>query len=50
VQYDLIYVPQKVIKGQALAGFLAHHPIPDDWELNDDLSSEDVFVIDILLP
>jgi len=29
-QYDLVYVPQKAVKGQALADFLADHPIPDD--------------------
>jgi len=33
-----------------LADFLADHPIPDDWELNDDLQGEDVFYIDILPP
>jgi len=37
-QYDLIYVPQRVVKGQAMADYLAKHPIPDNWELNDDLS------------
>ena len=49
-QYDLVYVPQRATKGQALADFLADHPIPDDWELNDDLPGEDVFYIDILPP
>ena len=49
-QYDLVYVPQRAVKGQALADFLADHPIPDDWELNDDLPGEDVFFIDILPP
>ena len=39
-----------MIKGQALANFLADHPIPDDWELNDDLPGEEVFYIDILPP
>ena len=29
-QYDLAYVPQKAVKGQALADFLADHPIPSD--------------------
>jgi len=33
-----------------LADFLADHPILDDWELNDDLPGEDVFVINILPP
>jgi len=41
-------VPQKAVKGQALADFLADYPIPDKWELNDDLPVEEVFVIDIL--
>ena len=26
LQFDLIYVPQKTVKGQALANFLATHP------------------------
>ena len=47
-QYDLVYLPQKAVKGQVLADFLADHPIPDEWELNDDLPGEEVFVIDIL--
>ena len=34
-QYYLVYVTQKAVKGQALANFLADHPIPDEWELND---------------
>ncbi|KAM1404935.1 hypothetical protein ACFX2I_013374 [Malus domestica] len=27
-EFSLQYVPQKVVKGQALADFLAHHPSP----------------------
>jgi len=49
-QYDLIYVRQKAVKGQALANFLADYPIPDNWEINDDFPGEDVFFIDILPP
>jgi len=49
-QYDLVYVPQRAVEGQPLADFLADHPIPDDWELNDDLPGEGVFYIDILPP
>ncbi|KAA0058370.1 uncharacterized protein E5676_scaffold1359G00130 [Cucumis melo var. makuwa] len=30
-QYDIVYISQKAIKGQALADFLADHPIPSDW-------------------
>ena len=32
-QYDLVYIPQRAVKGQALADFLVDHPIIDDWEL-----------------
>ena len=49
-QYDLILVSQKAVKGQALADFLVDHPVPNNWELNDDLSGEEVFFIDVLTP
>ncbi|XP_075658812.1 uncharacterized protein LOC142628645 [Castanea sativa] len=29
-KYDLAYIPQKPIKGQVLADFLADHPVPSD--------------------
>ena len=47
-QYEIIYVSQKAVKGQALANFLANHPIPADWELSDDFPDEEVFFIEIL--
>jgi hypothetical protein len=28
-QFDIVFVPQKAIKGQGLANFLAAHPIPE---------------------
>ncbi|KAM2060462.1 hypothetical protein ACFX1T_045650 [Malus domestica] len=43
----IIYVPAKAVKGQALADFLADHPIPTDWKISDDLPDEEVFYIDI---
>ncbi|KAM1432434.1 hypothetical protein ACFXTO_014969 [Malus domestica] len=46
-QYEIIYVSAKAIKGQALADFLADHPIPADWKISDDLPDEEVFCIDI---
>ena len=49
-QYDLAYVPQKVVKGQALADFLANHPVPSDWEFSDDFPNEDVFYIEVMPP
>jgi hypothetical protein len=33
MEFDITYVPQKAVKGQALADFLAPHPMPDDLPL-----------------
>nr|XP_027090348.1 uncharacterized protein LOC113711380 [Coffea arabica] len=49
-QFEIIYVPQKAVKGQVLADFLADHPIPPEWELSDDLPDEDVLLIEIRPP
>ncbi|GFZ02402.1 hypothetical protein Acr_15g0010100 [Actinidia rufa] len=49
-EFEIIYVPQKAIKGQALADFLADHPIPADWELSEELPDEDVLFIQVQLP
>ena len=49
-QYDLVHVSQRVVKGQALADFLADHSVPDDLELNDDLPKEEVYFVNVLLP
>ena len=46
-QYEIIYVPIKAVKGQALADFLADHLIPADWKISDDLLDVEVFYIDI---
>ena len=43
-QYDIVYIPQKVVKGQALADFLANHPISSDWKLCEDLLDVEVFM------
>jgi hypothetical protein len=45
-QFDIVYVPQKAVKGQAIADFLAAHPLPPDSNLNDDLPDEPVFHIE----
>ncbi|KAL0288972.1 UNVERIFIED_CONTAM: hypothetical protein Sangu_2635200 [Sesamum angustifolium] len=47
-QYEIEYVPQKALKGQALANFLADHPMSAEWEIFDDFLNEDVFSIEIL--
>ena len=49
-QFEIVYIAQKAVKGQALADFLADHPIPAEWELTDELPDEDVLVVDILPP
>ncbi|KAL0455852.1 UNVERIFIED_CONTAM: Retrovirus-related Pol polyprotein from transposon opus [Sesamum latifolium] len=49
-QFEITYVPQKAIKGQVLADFLADHPMHAEWELSDDLPDEDVLVIETTRP
>ncbi|CAM8895931.1 unnamed protein product [Rhodiola kirilowii] len=49
-QYDLVFVPQKETKGQAIANFFADHPVPIEWEFSIDLPGEDIFYIDVLPP
>ena len=39
-QYDMLFVPQKVVKGQALAYFLAAHPVPKNSKLQEDIPDE----------
>ncbi|XP_062099924.1 uncharacterized protein LOC133805785 [Humulus lupulus] len=45
-KFEINFVPQKAIKGQALADFLAAHPIPDNMELHEDLPDKEVFIIE----
>ena len=45
-----MYIPQKSVKGQALADFLADHPIPNDWELTDEFPDEDAMLIEVQPP
>ncbi|KAL0463333.1 UNVERIFIED_CONTAM: hypothetical protein Slati_0220900 [Sesamum latifolium] len=49
-QFEIVYVPQKAVKGQVLADFLADHPIPAEWELFNDLPDENVLVIEVTPP
>ena len=39
-QYDMLVVPQKAVKGQMLAEFLAAHPIPENSKLREDIPDE----------
>nr|XP_016461210.1 PREDICTED: uncharacterized protein LOC107784579 [Nicotiana tabacum] len=49
-QFEIVYIPQKAIKGQALADFLADHLIPNYWELTDEVPDEDAMVIEFQPP
>ena len=49
-QFDIRYVPQKVIKGQALAEFLAEHLLPKDSQLRNDLPDELVYNVETSSP
>ena len=49
VTFDIRYVPQKVIKGQALADFLVEHPLPKDSPLRDDLPDKPVYSVETSL-
>jgi ribonuclease HI len=45
-EFDITYVPQKAIKGQALADFLAAHPIQDNSPLKCDFPDEETLHIE----
>ncbi|KAL0325004.1 UNVERIFIED_CONTAM: hypothetical protein Sradi_5069700 [Sesamum radiatum] len=49
-QFEITYIPQKVVKGQVLVDFLADHPMPAEWELSNDLLDEDALVIEVTPP
>lgn len=49
-QYNIIYIPQRAIKGQTLVDFLADHQIPLDWKLCEDLPDDKVFFTEIMEP
>ena len=42
-QYEIIYIPQKVVKGQALANFLVDHPFLGKWGTSYEFPNEDAF-------
>ena len=39
-QYDMLFVPQKAVKGQALLDFLAAHSVPESSKFHEDISDE----------
>jgi hypothetical protein len=50
MEFDITFVPQKSVKGQALAEFLEAHPMPDDSPLIADLPDEEVFSTELEAP
>ncbi|KAA0064172.1 uncharacterized protein E5676_scaffold218G00600 [Cucumis melo var. makuwa] len=49
-EYDIVYISQKAIKGQALVDFLAYHSIPSNWKLSEDLLDDEVFFTEVVEP
>ncbi|KAG9444536.1 hypothetical protein H6P81_015876 [Aristolochia fimbriata] len=49
-EFDINFVPQRAIKGQALANFLADHPVPAEWELTEEFPDEEIFLVEVLPP
>ncbi|KAG9450547.1 hypothetical protein H6P81_010512 [Aristolochia fimbriata] len=47
-EFEINFVPQRAIKGQALANFLADHPVPAEWELTEELPDEEIFLVEVL--
>jgi len=45
-QFDIRYVPQKAIKGQALADFLVEHPLLNDSPLRDDHPHKPIYNVE----
>jgi len=39
-QYDMLFVPQKAVKGQTLADFLAAHPVSESSKFHEDIPDE----------
>ena len=45
-EFDITFTPQKAVKGQALADFLAAHPIPDDSPLACEFPDEEILHVE----
>ncbi|KAG9458896.1 hypothetical protein H6P81_003404 [Aristolochia fimbriata] len=49
-EFEINFIPQRVTKGQALANFLADHPVPAEWELTEEFPDEEIFLVEVLPP
>jgi len=45
--FDIKFMPQKAVKGQAIVDFRVAHPCPDNKELPDDLPDDEVMLVEI---
>ncbi|KAG9444317.1 hypothetical protein H6P81_015657 [Aristolochia fimbriata] len=49
-EFEINFVPQRAIKGQALANFLADHPVSAQWGLTEEFPDEEIFLVEVLPP
>ncbi|KAG9442580.1 hypothetical protein H6P81_018434 [Aristolochia fimbriata] len=49
-EFEINFVLQRAIKGQALSNFLADHPVLAKWELTEEFPDEDIFLVEVLPP
>ncbi|KAG9458349.1 hypothetical protein H6P81_002857 [Aristolochia fimbriata] len=49
-KFEINFVPQHTIKGQALANFLADHPVRAERELTEELPDEEILLVEVLPP
>ncbi|KAG9453448.1 hypothetical protein H6P81_006352 [Aristolochia fimbriata] len=49
-EFEINFVPQRAIKGQALANFLANHLVLPEWELIEEFPDEEIFLVEVLPP
>ncbi|KAG9442520.1 hypothetical protein H6P81_018374 [Aristolochia fimbriata] len=49
-EFEINFVLQRAIKGQALANFLADRPVLAEWKLTEELPYEEIFLVEVLPP
>ncbi|KAG9453929.1 hypothetical protein H6P81_006833 [Aristolochia fimbriata] len=49
-EFEINFVLQCAIKGQALANFLADHLVPAEWELTEEFQHEEIVLVEVLPP
>ncbi|KAG9453934.1 hypothetical protein H6P81_006838 [Aristolochia fimbriata] len=49
-EFEINFVPQRAIKGQALANFFVNHPVSAEWELTKEFPYEEIFLVEVLPP